>query len=300
MKFSCIIPSLARKTLYELTLPSIFSQNRKFDEVIVMYDLPRSGVVSQSPQGVTASFTGGNKGAAATLVEAYARSSGDYVVLLDDDDVLHTDFLQGMSDFIEFSVEKPALIIPRVRKVWPEGFLPSYWVSPPLSRRDDLIFDNCYRPITCSGLTVNKQRIEHLPLNPLIKGFSDIQIYENITKMSMPITYNASSEVTFNQFFSLIRNTSDLSSRKKNIEMAKMNGMSFSDAQLKIMLISVIISNARSEAYRTGLLASLQELWKNFRNEKIHLREVGYQKLFINIIFILWIGVSRRFLSKNE
>ena len=300
MRFSCIIPSLARKSLYELTIPSLFSQTRKFDEVIVMFDLPRSDDLKESLHGVITSFTGGNMGAAATLFQAYAHSTGDYVVLLDDDDVLHTDFLRRMNDFIKVSVDEPALVIPRVRKVWPEGFMPSYWVSAPMSGGGNDICNNSYRPITCSGLTVSKKQIEKLPLNPVIKGFSDIQIYENVMKMSLPIAYNELSVVKFNQFFSMIRNTSDLSNRKKNIEMAKLNGMSFSDAQLKVILISAIISNARSEAYRTGLRASLQELWKNFRTEKVHLSEVGYQKLIINFCFILWIGLSRKILSKNE
>lgn len=136
MKISCILPSMNRRTLHEICLPSALNQSSEFHEIFVVFDLPESDLKYNLPKGVKTIFTGGRSGGPAARKLAYSRISGDFVVLLDDDDSLALDFVEKLINFLNQQEVLPSLALPRIRKVWPEGLIPSMWARPYVSGDD--------------------------------------------------------------------------------------------------------------------------------------------------------------------
>lgn len=303
MKFSCIIPSVGRETLISKTIPSVENQTRKFDQIIISFDLnPDCAPDCASHHCVSRHcvlYTGGGQGGPAARRLAYARAFGNYAVLLDDDDELDPKFLECCVNFLSNNSDEPALLLPRVRKIWPEGMIPSSWEQPPTAdckKKAYLDLSNVkWMPKTSSGLVVSKSVFRDLPVTDRIQGFNDVQICDAARRSGRPIFYCKPSVVKFYQYFSIQRLTSDLESRRANLQAALEHGMELSEAEQKAILLSAIFSQARSVSYRIGLLPGIKSFADGCQSCGISLSNYFGFKLLLNFACIIWLSLSRHF-----
>lgn len=298
IEFTCIIPSTGRESLRELALPSALNQSYPFIEVIVVFDLPEDSDLRAQYSDVKVIFTGGNRGGPAARMMAFDLSCGDYVVLLDDDDRLDLDFVKSLALLLEGNNDEPSLIVPTVKKIWPEGCLPNFPAAPPASRKSssgrvDLNAKN-WLPSTSSGLVLGKKVFGEYPASAEIQGFNDVQIVSTAKLLDAPVYYNPKSIVYFYQYFSINRLTSDLSSRTRNLDAACEHGLEFTPLEKENILLSTAFSQARSIAYRKGFFSALSDLNQNLallgNSWMILLR----RKAILNFGVILWISIAGR------
>jgi GT2 family glycosyltransferase len=302
MKFTCIVPSVGRSTLNNICLPSVRGQSVKFDQVIIAFDLPNDTEFELYDDTETV-YTGGGLGGPAARKLAYEQAIGDFIVILDDDDSLALDFVENLLRFLNQQAVLPSLVLPRVRKVWPEGLLPNMW-SGPYVRGNDVKPDTDlsllpWMPATSSGLILSRAAFSELPVNERVEGFNDVQICEAARKQDAPIYFCPECIVYFYQYFSIPRLTSNLSSRAEKLQIAKKNGIRLSEAECEDILVSTLFSQARSIAFTHGFLASFQDLKQSVASLPYLRVRYFYKKLILNTIIIVWLSVVRQF-AKSE
>jgi glycosyltransferase involved in cell wall biosynthesis len=295
VKISCIIPSTGRQTLEKISLPSVKRQTRKFDQVIVVFDLVENSH-DLSEDGMLILYTGGGLGGPAARKFAYEKAVGDYVVLLDDDDELDSCFVENLEIFLDKASQKPCLVLPRVRKIWPEGKIPSLWVKPYSNSTKPIdLSREKWMPATSSGLVLAKAAFESFPITEKIQGFNDLQICNAARAHEFPIYQETKCRVYFYQYFSIPRLTSDFKSRFQNLNVAKMNGLAFSSEEGDEILMSAIFSSARSMAFRMGLLRAGLDLTKNMELSKLRLDKIFSNRGVMNIMILVWLSFVRLF-----
>jgi glycosyltransferase involved in cell wall biosynthesis len=293
VKISCIIPSTGRQTLEKISLPSVKRQTRKFDQTIIVFDLVENSH-DLAEDGMLILFTGGGAGGPAARKLAYEKSIGDFVVLLDDDDELDSHFVENLEIFLDKTLQKPCLVLPRVKKIWPEGRIPSLWVRPYSNSTEltDLSHEK-WMPATSSGLVLAKAAFESFPINEKIQGFNDVQICEAARKSEAPAYYCSQCVVHFYQYFSIPRLTSNLNSRVKLLQIARENGINLSEAECKIILVAALFSQARSIAFKHGLIAAFKDIRQSSDLLPYLRRRDLYNKFKLNLIVIVWLSVVR-------
>lgn len=103
-KFSVIISVYNKEAFIKKTLQSVFAQTLQNYEVVVVNDAStdRSEDVIQSigHEIIYHAFTE-NKGAAAARNKAIQLATGDYIALLDGDDIWHPDYLEEINNLIQ-------------------------------------------------------------------------------------------------------------------------------------------------------------------------------------------------------
>lgn len=298
MKITCIIPSVGRSTLLNICLPSIQEQSVKFDQIIIAFDLPNDGRI-ELYEDAEIVYTGGGLGGPAARKLAYKQAIGDFIVILDDDDSLAPDFLENLLSYLNQQEVLPSLVLPRVRKVWPEGLLPNMWARPYVSSDDmkshaDLSLLS-WMPSTSSGLVLSRAVFSEFPVNEKVEGFNDVQICEAARKEEAPVYYCPGCVVYFYQYFSIPRLTSDLKSRAEKLKIARENGIDLSESECAIILVSTLFSQARSIAFTRGFLAAFQDVKQSVASLPYLRGRCFYKKLMSNAIIIVWLSVVRRF-----
>jgi len=304
--YACVIPSTGRRSLYTKTIPSLFRQQKPFDQIIVVFDLDEKNCPNNNFPGVINLYTGGGKGGPYAQNIGFNVTTAMYVVLLDDDDELDEFFLSSLDDLLVKANKTPDLLIPKVHKIWLDNLIPSQMIAPPSSLLDsnNLLCTSKkteWTPYTCSGLVVNKVNYNGLPLNPNIRGFNDLQIFRNIfNEKNSSILYSERSVVRFYQYFSSDRKTSSYVNRKEALEQAKMLGLLFSDAEQSRILIGALFSEARKIAHVQGVRSSFNFIFKDNRSDFIlYKSKNSFSRLLINFAFIFWISFFRLFLGKK-
>ena len=305
--YACVIPSTGRASLLSRTIPSVLQQKRKFEKIIVVYDLAEGKCSFSHESQVKVFYTGGNKGGPYAQNIGFKEANATFVVLLDDDDSLHENFLQSIDLFLTDKALLPDLILPKVRKIWLDNFIPSQTVVPPSKIIDvgnqlcNSIFSE-WTPYTCSGFVVKRVGVNELPLITELRGFNDLQIYRNIRqKKNSRIWFSKNSIVNFYQYFSSDRKTSSYLSRKSTLDKARQIGVVFSDSEQNRILVGAFFSEARKIAHVNGLKASYNFIFKQNKSEFMCLwRYSSTRRVFVNFAFILWISFFRVFSGPSD
>jgi glycosyltransferase involved in cell wall biosynthesis len=299
MKMACVIPTTGRAELFEICLPSVLAQSIPFSEIVVVSDAKMPLCIPDKFKnvGIMYSETGGGKGGPAARCIGFERAKADLVVMLDDDDYLDTNFNKMIYN-IEQNLESIGLIIPSVRKVWTEGCIPRAWARPPsgcsgLMAKDALMQ---WLPSTSSGLIINKKVFQELPVNALIKGFNDVQLVRNAMRQSA-VYYCGEAIVYFLQYFSRPRMTSSVTDRRNKLLEASKEGLIFSKVEQEKIVASALFSEARSEAYRCGLVRGLKSYVSGLSSHKSELGNLSFCSEIFKIGVLVWLGFFRCFRS---
>lgn len=297
MKFSCIIPTTGRQTLKDIALPSALNQSRKFHEIIVVYD-SKPDQSTTYIEDLKYIFTGGNKGGPAARAEAYRVSTGDYIVLLDDDDQLNKNFVEELYIFIKNAPQVPSLIIPNVRVNWPEGKIPTFLASGTSGNFFPQKYTDIsrlhWRPKTSSGLVLSKALLTIYPAKENVKGFNDVQICERAKELPYPIYFGSDVTVTFNQFFSFERLTSNITSRIKNVQHAMENGIIFSEDEVKKIIVATLMAEWRSRTFQHGFISGVTGLMSSLKQAELSVTDIDKKTIFRNLLLSVWLAVTRR------
>lgn len=302
---SCLIPTIGRKDLVDRALRSVAEQSVSFDRVVICCDraneelLEARKFLDQIGIDYLIVYTSGNEGGPAARFLGYQECLKGAVVLLDDDDELDKNFNLNLLKVFHQANRNIGLVLPRVKKVWTEGRIPNQFAKAPAKTSKELDEDEKenWCPSTSSGLTLNSHFFSKLPLDPKIKGFNDLQIIRNVFREdNCSVFYSKECEVTFNQYFSNFRMTSNIADRILNLEKAKLMGMKFEPDFENMVISSVIFSSWRSIAYNEGFLAFLKLLFSSiFGSDKGYTVKFSKSKLFLNIVISTWLSISRAF-----
>lgn len=287
---------MGRTTLKEAALPSVVAQSKQFSEIIIVFDLPESETLKEAHDNQTVLFTGGNSGGPAARKLAYHYAKGDYIVILDDDDQLDVNFVKNLHNSLQKLDVEPALVIPKVRKIWPEGGIPSIEAFAPKGHSNQSgyvdLSTNDWLPSTSSGLILNKELFPEYPTSGRIQGFNDVQIVAAARSLGHPAFFSCDTIVYFYQYFSIDRLTSNLSSRIRNLEEASAHGLRFSPDEKKKILMSSAFSQARSIAYNEGLIAALSNLKSNAKILNCTWRSLLNLRAAVNLSVLIYIAAT--------
>lgn len=288
--------------MFEKCIPSLLSQSLKFDEIIIVSDrLDLCGEEVGNIPGVILTYTGGGEGGPAARRVGYELAKGEYVFFLDDDDYIDRFLLEKVNVELVSLEEKPACICTQVIKVWEEGCLPKMTAMLPshIKSGSELLSvaqRQAWGPSTSSGMMISKFYFPELPVDPRIQGFNDVQIWRNVVASGYPVLYCTDARTYFCQYFSRTRMTSSVEDRLERIEEAKRYGMVFTEEFESSVVLGVLLSSMRNEAYTkgvSGFLGALRSLY-SWRG-RYSLRMGGVRRILNSIGVSTWLCCSRYF-----
>lgn len=299
-----MIPTIGRRELVTRALPSVVSQSRKFNEVLLVCDRP-DAVLSAATKILRSADarwrilrTEGGAGGPAARKLGFSMGDGEYAVFLDDDDALASDFVEKLCATLESCPKTPSLVIPTVQRVWSEGCIPPSPARRPRTESSSPLVPSAalfsWGPATSSGLVVSTLAFGELPIDARIEGFNDVQLVRNISAREVPVAHARESIVFFYQYFTGFRMTSDIEDRLKKLAQAKKHGMRFPTSFEQAVRVNALLSHCRTSAYRGGLRGLYEALSYIHKSpEHALLLRVRPLKYGAHIIISLWLCATR-------
>jgi glycosyltransferase involved in cell wall biosynthesis len=125
-RFSIVIPSYNRHEYVGLAIDSVLSQTFTDFEIVFLDDGSKDGAIEvlKSYGSRIKLICQGNRGAEAARSRGVAAARGEYVVLLDDDDMLFLTALATYDRLIQ-ALHEPPVILGAVRLIYDRAALPS-------------------------------------------------------------------------------------------------------------------------------------------------------------------------------